>query len=55
MSNSENILTAKEGFVLTNGETYGRKIYLSVNDKAENWREVPEEEILDSVDEKYIL
>ena len=37
-------LEADEGYVLTNGETWSRKVYLGVNDSPENWREVPEEE-----------
>ena len=42
-------LTASEGMVLTNGEAFGKEIYLGVNDSAENWREITEveyEEIL---------
>ena len=38
---------ADEGKVLTNGETFssvGGSIYLGVNDKAENWHEITEEE-----------
>jgi hypothetical protein len=35
-------LTASDGFVLTNGEAYGKEIYLGVNDSAENWREITE-------------
>ena len=38
-------LEADEGYVLTNGETWSRKVYLGVNDSPENWREVPESEI----------
>lgn len=37
-------ITATEGYVLTNGETYSREIYLGVNDKADNWHEITEEE-----------
>ena len=33
-------LTASEGMMLTDGETYGAEIYLGVNDKPENWHEV---------------
>ena len=36
-------LEAEEGMVLTDGETYSRKVYLGRHDKPENWREVPEE------------
>lgn len=37
-------LTASKGQILTNGEVYGKEIYLGVNDSAENWREITEEE-----------
>ena len=37
-------LTASEGCVLTNGETYGPEIYLAVNDSAENWHEITDAE-----------
>ena len=44
------VLTASEGMVLTNGETYSTQVYLSIHDAPENWREismdeVPEEEV----------
>jgi hypothetical protein len=38
------ILKARSGYVLTNGEAYGKEIYLGVNDKPENWFEITEEE-----------
>ena len=37
-------LTANEGMTLTNGEVFGKEIYLGVNDKIENWHEVEEKE-----------
>lgn len=37
-------LTANDGYVLTNGETYGKEVYLGVNDSADNWHEITEEE-----------
>lgn len=37
-------LTATEGYVLTDGETYSKEIYLGVNDKPDNWHEITEEE-----------
>ena len=38
-------LTASEGHVLTDGETYSEDyIYLCVNDKSENWHEITEAE-----------
>ncbi|MBO5955585.1 MAG: hypothetical protein J6Q10_02160 [Clostridia bacterium] len=37
-------LTASKGMVLTNGEAYGKEIYLGCNDKPENWREITDAE-----------
>lgn len=37
-------LTASEGMMLTNGEIYGKEIYLGVNDIPDNWHEVSKEE-----------
>ena len=37
-------LTPSEGMVLTNGETFGREIYLGINDNTENWYEITEAE-----------
>lgn len=48
-------LTASKGKVLTNGETYGKEIYLGVNDRVENWYEITEEEyqeIQESINEE---
>jgi hypothetical protein len=39
-----NVLRAKEGYVYTNGETFSTVIRLGINDNAENWHEVTEEE-----------
>lgn len=33
-------LTAADGYILTNGEVYGKEIYLGKNDKEENWYEI---------------
>lgn len=38
-------LTASEGMTLTNGETYGKEVYLGCNDSAENWWEIPDGEV----------
>jgi len=35
-------LTATKGKVLTNGEAFGKEVYLGVNDKPENWSEITE-------------
>jgi len=37
-------LTASEGMTLTNGEAFGKEIYLGVNDSPENWREITDSE-----------
>lgn len=37
-------LTAESGYVLTNGETYGKEIYLGKNDSSANWHEITESE-----------
>ena len=38
------MLKADEGKVLTNGEVYGKVIVLGNGDKAENYREITDEE-----------
>ena len=40
-------LTASEDHVLTNGEVYGKEIYLGSNDKVENWHEITDAEYAD--------
>lgn len=37
-------LTASEGHILTNGDVYGKEIYLGLNDQAENWHEISDAE-----------
>lgn len=37
-------LIASDGMILTNGEAYGKEIYLGCNDKVENWHEITDEE-----------
>ena len=47
-------LTASEGMVLTNGEAYGKEIYLGCNDSPDNWSEITDaeyEEILKQQEE----
>lgn len=40
----EKKMVATEGHVLTNGEAYGKVIYLGCNDTEENWWEISDEE-----------
>ena len=37
-------LTAAEGMTLTNGDTFGKEIYLGKNDCPENWQEITDAE-----------
>lgn len=37
-------LTANEGMTLTNGEAFGKEIYLGCNDSPDNWREITDDE-----------
>ena len=37
-------LVATEGMVLTNGETFGRVVYLGSGDSPDNWHEITKEE-----------
>lgn len=39
-----NKITADEGMILTNGETFSKEVFLGKNDKAENWYEITEAE-----------
>ena len=38
-------LIASDGMVLTDGESYGKEIYLGVNDTIDRWSEIPESEV----------
>mgnify|MGYP005608734401 CR=1 FL=1 len=40
----DNVLTAREGYVYTNGETFSTVIRLGINDNADNWHEITDEE-----------
>lgn len=40
----DNVLIAREGYVYTNGETFSNVIRLGINDSADNWHEITEEE-----------
>ena len=39
------VLKADEGMTLTNGEAFGKVVYLGRNDSADNWHEITEEEV----------
>jgi hypothetical protein len=43
-------LTASEGYVLTNGDVYGKEVYLGVNDSAENWHEITDAEYAEAME-----
>ena len=38
------VLLADEGMLLINGGTYGKEVWLSPFDSADNWREIREED-----------
>ena len=38
-------LTAADGMVLTDGTSYGKEVYLGINDTADRWIEIPESEV----------
>lgn len=42
-------LQADEGKVLTNGEIYSKLIYLGTQDNEENWNEIAEEDVPESL------
>lgn len=37
-------ITAADGMTLTNGEAFGKEIYLGSKDNPENWQEITDEE-----------
>ena len=38
-------LTAAYGMVLTDGTSYGKEVYLGINDTADRWTEIPESDV----------
>lgn len=42
-------LTASKEHVLTDGEAYGKEIYLGCNDSADNWSEITDAEYAEIV------
>ena len=41
---NDNVLKADEGMTLTNGDAFGKTIYLGKNDSEDNWHEITDEE-----------
>ena len=41
---NDNVLKADEGMTLTNGEAFGKVVYLGINDSMNNWYEITDEE-----------
>jgi hypothetical protein len=48
-------LTADEGMTLTNGEAFGKEVYLGCNDKPENWNEITDEEAAKLQEEEEVV
>lgn len=44
-------LTASNGHILTNGENYGKVVYLASGDEGEKWYEITEKEYTDKIKE----
>lgn len=44
MTINGNKLIADDGMTLTNGEAYGKTVWLATGDSAANWREITDEE-----------
>ena len=51
---NDNVLKADEGMTLTNGEAFGKTIYLGINDDKNNWKEITdiEAEELQKIEEE---
>lgn len=45
-------LTASEGHILTDGENYGRIVYLASGDEGAKWHEITEEEYQKILEER---
>ena len=46
-NDKDNVINAKEGFILTNGEVYANSVQLGKYDKEENWYEITLDEYED--------
>ena len=40
-----NKITAADGMTLTNGDTYGKVVYLGIYDSPENWSEIHDSDV----------
>lgn len=51
---NDNVLQADEGMTLTNGEAFGKVVYLGINDDKNNWKEITdiEAEELQKIEEE---
>ena len=47
-----NVLTAENGMVLTNGETFTEQVHLGIYDSPDNWHEVPPEDMEEVPDDE---
>lgn len=45
-------MEATDGMILTNGETYGREVFLGSGDSPDDWWEITETEYLAAVEAK---
>ena len=45
-------ITASEGMMFTNGETYSKEIYLGCNDSPDNWHEITDAEYAEILKEE---
>lgn len=43
-------LTAAEGMMLTDGETFGKEVYLAPGDSPDNWQEITKAEAQERMD-----
>ncbi len=44
ITEKQTVLKAEEGMMLTNGETFGKVVYIGKNDNENNWQEITVEE-----------
>ena len=47
-----NKITADEGMILTNGESYGKEVYLGKNSSPSDWVEITEERYQEILEEQ---